>query len=390
MLTIMRINDLLGLILIAFLLSATPAAGQLEKYPSRYYILYSDLDEQDVREAELRISRVAEEYDRITSPLGGTINKRLPFYLFRHKDDYLAAGGLPNSVGVFTGDKLMAVAGEKINDHTWKTIQHEGFHQFVRVRLPRDIPVWINEGMAEYFEEAVFTGDRIVTGMIPQARLQRIRTRIRAERFKTIPQMMQLGRKAWNHQMTSENYDQAWSMVYFLAHGDNLSYQTRLNGFLIDMGRRGVSWERAWLAHFGPVNGSFEAAWKRYWLDLPENPSRIGYAEANVVTMTNFLARAHAQKQKFSDAREFFGAAQSGDLRMNAGDWLPPYLLTAGVHGAGDIGKWKLFDRPRTSPTLSLTLDDGTTITGAFSLQEGRVRSVWVETTSIQPRTRRP
>ena len=39
-------------------------------------------------------------------------------------------------------------------EHTglWQVLAHEGFHQFLGYELGREIPVWLNEGMAQYFE----------------------------------------------------------------------------------------------------------------------------------------------------------------------------------------------------------------------------------------------
>ena len=55
----------------------------------------------------------------------------------------------------------MAFAGEHITAYTWHTVQHEGFHQFAHAVIGGDIPTWLNEGLAEYFGEALFTGGRV-------------------------------------------------------------------------------------------------------------------------------------------------------------------------------------------------------------------------------------
>ena len=60
--------------------------------------------------------------------------------------------------------------------------------------------------------------DGYVTGLIPPERCARIKEMIRANRFKTIAQMMMLTHSDWNMEMNFENYDMAWSMIHFLGH----------------------------------------------------------------------------------------------------------------------------------------------------------------------------
>src|SRR4051812_25497207 len=106
------------------------SSGSMQQYPSPYYDIYSDLEPDRVQEAVLRMTRMAEEYHERTKEFSGAINQKFPFYLFRNPQDYLDAGGLPGSGGVFMvrgGEaKLMAIAGEKSTNGTWHTVQHEG------------------------------------------------------------------------------------------------------------------------------------------------------------------------------------------------------------------------------------------------------------------------
>lgn len=354
--------------LVAFIpFGAAAGAAELRVYPTPSYVIHSDLAEAAAKEAAVRLTVVFQEYDRLTRAFAGSMTEKLPFYLFQRAEDYQAAGGPVGSAGVYTGDRLMAIAGDPISESTWYVIQHEGFHQFVHARITGDIPIWVDEGLAEYFAEGVFTGDRLITGLIPAARLGRVRKQIEANSFRSIPEMMQLSHDAWNRESNVANYDQAWSMVYFLAHGDNGRYRSRMDGFLLDMGRHAWPWERAWLKHFGPVDGSFEKAWRLYWLNLPDEPSRTGYADAMVITLTNFLAAAHSQKQEFATAEEFIAAAQEGKLKMTVGAGLVPNLLKSALDRGDVLCKWSLVNQPKKTPKLKCVLEDGTSITGSFT-----------------------
>src|SRR5439155_3335058 len=53
----------------------------------------------------------------------------------------------------------------------WTVLAHEGFHQFIGYELGRGIPVWLNEGMAQWFESATVRNGRLVTGSVDRRRL---------------------------------------------------------------------------------------------------------------------------------------------------------------------------------------------------------------------------
>ncbi|MBV8782403.1 MAG: hypothetical protein JO353_13490, partial [Phycisphaerae bacterium] len=165
---LLRVVFFKSLLLSAILLSAATAVAadedsvpprKMPLYETRYYNVFTDLDPERAREACIRMTKMAEEYHARTAGFAGNIAEKLPFYLFKSADEYYAAGGLPKSAGVFNGERLMAMADPRIGKEIWHVVQHEGFHQFVHAVIGGEIPIWVNEGMAEYFGESIFTGD---------------------------------------------------------------------------------------------------------------------------------------------------------------------------------------------------------------------------------------
>lgn len=352
------------------------AQGRLRSYPGRYYVIYTDLDRDAVREIDLRLTHMAREYARRTSEFGGATPARLPFYVFRHERDYRAAGGKPGTAGVFTGQKLMAWAGDRITPETWRVVQHEGFHQFITSVVSAELPIWVHEGLAEYFGEALFTGDGYVCGIVPPERLVRLQQWLAGDEMSSIRQMMRLSHASWNEQMSVSNYDQAWSMVHFLAHAEDGRYQRPFSNF-IRLVSQGQAWEQAWRASFGSELSNFEQRWRAWWRSQTPDTSRKLYARATVATLTSFLARAVAQKQHFDSAEEFFQLARSGTLRSSREDWLPPDLLEGALQTAPDVGRWTL--RRRGNQTQLICQAEDFSAIGSFALQRGRVQSVAVK-----------
>jgi hypothetical protein len=359
-------------------------AKQLQAYQTPYYVIHTDLSGDELRESVLRMTKMAEEYHNRTRQFAGSINQKLPFYLFSREQDYYDAGGQPGSAGQFSGaeNKLMAIADPKSGQNVWDVVQHEGFHQFARAVIGGELPIWVNEGMAEYFGEGIFTGDGFVTGIIPPRRLARIKQQMRDKQFRPIREMMLLAHADWNEELSLVNYDQAWSMVQFLAHGDNGRYAGAFVTFMRAIGS-GQQWEQAWLNSFGSAAG-FEQKWQKYWLELPDEPTLDLYAKAVTQTITSALARATAQKQRFASFDDMAGVAKAGQLKIDEADWIPLALVQTAFSTSTQLRKrgamFALLPASGgTPPKIQCTTPQGRKLVGQFRLTNGRVVEVTVK-----------
>ncbi len=355
------------------------AKTRLKRYDTRYYILYTDVSARAARQAAVRMNCMFREYyDRTRGWTTGQITQKLPFYLFRHAADYYAAGGLPGSAGVFMGRRLMAIAGRHTTPWTWHVIQHEGFHQFVYWKMQAHLPTWVNEGLAEYFGEAVFTGDGFVTGIIPPERLRRIKIEMRRRMFMSIHHIRRLSHGEWNSQLSGVNYDQAWSMVYFLAHADHHRFRRALGTYLRLLVEH-VNRIHAWNVTFGNDDKDFQMRWRKYWLGLPPDPSRLKENQATCATLTSFLARWRLLRKRFANAQAFFRYAAAHHIpAINDRLWLPQEMLKTALQQARTEGQWTLLHPKRRRPRLELTDRGHDVWIGRFSLSGGAVRKVQV------------
>ncbi len=385
-----------------------PSRPRLKAYPTRYYVLRSDLDANTVREAAARMTAMAEEYHRRTRGFAGVIRKRLPFYLFSRRKDYYAAGGTPGSAGVYVSGRrvLMAVAPFGGDENLWHTVRHEGFHQFADLVIGGDLPIWVNEGLAEYFGEGVWTGDAILTGAIPPYRLKRLREHLRKGRILPFEEMLSLGREDWHDDLRDSyrasvrpptsgpageeppgrereptqarvNYDQVWSMVHFLVHAEDGRYRKGFSDMIRDISR-GRKWRDSFRRRFGGDVGAFEQRYRDWWLARKPNATAELYVRAVVQTLTSFLARAVARGQTFRDAEDFLRSARHGELKCPKGQWLPPRLLNdALLHARNWRRGWSL-DTSGRVPKLLLRWGSERTFTGTFTHARGRADHVKV------------
>ncbi|MCY2929108.1 MAG: DUF1570 domain-containing protein [Planctomycetota bacterium] len=354
-----------------------PAA--MKDYQTRYYQLHTDLPADTVTEAKRRLTLMAEEYWARTKSFGGVIRDRMDFFIFKNYADYIEAGTPPDSAGVFmhwtSGGKrngrMMAILS---SPEDWHVVQHEGFHQFVHMTMSGDIPIWSNEGLAEYFGEGIWTGDTFVLGVVPERRLRRVVKLIEQDRMMTPLDMMKLTHEDWNFGLSGRNYDQAWSMVHFLAHGDGGKYQNAYAAFLGAVAK-GQPWEKAWIDRFGRDTDKFRNVYSAWWKAQGANPPTEPQTRALVHTMTSFLARAAVLKLKFETSAEFFAAAKDGKLKLDpvkqVALWLPEALLSGALAKVPKAGDWSL--DTKAAPKLLLTDPQGGKFVGSYILGEGKV-----------------
>lgn len=355
--------------------AATARPEGMKLYPTRYYQLYTDLPAEKVLEARVRLTLMAQEYWARTKTFGGVIREAFEFDIFSKREDYLAAGAPAGSAGVYQGfgkhkGRLMAWAA---GGDTWRIVQHEGFHQFIHMTMGGDIPVWVDEGLAEYFGVGIWTGDAFVLGVIPPERQKRIVAMIEGGKMMSIPDMMKLSHAEWNAALASRNYDQAWSMVHFLAHADKGKYQGAFSAFIRDVAS-GQPWEKVWVNYFGRDTNRFRQLYAAWWTQLPPHATADQYARATVHTLTSFLARGVRMKQSFKSGAEFLQAAREGKLALDpvkqAAYWLPDSLLSGALAKADALGDWSI--ETAGALKLVLTQKNGDKFIGTYTVADGR------------------
>ena len=366
------------LALVCFLLMpavAPPAwAAPLKAYEGKRYVLHTDLPELAAREALLRLEAAADLYQRRTEGFAGKIEGRLPVYLYGDAGDYEQAGGAKGSAGVFDGQKLLVLAIRRTDGQvamaTWRVLQHEGFHQFVRavVAPQREIPTWANEGLAEYFGEAIFTGDGFVTGLVTQERLGRVRKMLKEGGHLPLGEFLALSRDGWGgEEIDSKKYDLAWSLIHFFAHAAEARYADAFAHFMNDVSTGGDPPE-SFVRRIGPIK-EIEKAWRAYWLGLGDDPTAERYARATVAILTSFLARAHARRDRLVTF-ETFVAMPVRNLEFAGESWLPASLWRLAVEEAETMrregARLRIITTQGELPKVQADLPDGTTLTGTF------------------------
>ncbi|MEM1209991.1 MAG: DUF1570 domain-containing protein [Planctomycetota bacterium] len=264
---------------------AQPAG--FETYRSRHYVIHTDLPRDEVIEYGRHMDAVFVEFQRRFDGFRSRRSDRMPLYLFAHQQqyiDFLDNLGIDatNSGGMFfvrpRASGLATWIDDQATSRVYRVLQHEGFHQFAWAYIGEDLPVWVNEGLAQYFEDAIFTGKRMRTGLADARRIDLVRDALETERAVDLEEIISMSGRTWSDtlaadpQRSSLLYAQSWSLVYYLIHGRDGRYRNAFQRYLvlISDGQRSA---RAMREAFGVESlAGIERLWSEHARDHEPDP----------------------------------------------------------------------------------------------------------------------
>ncbi|HEX8323709.1 MAG TPA: DUF1570 domain-containing protein [Tepidisphaeraceae bacterium] len=272
------------------LAAAGPVFAQNKPFQSKHYLIYSDLGEDATKDYARRLDGMYEEYARRLADFSIPDGQKFQVYLFKKQSDYrrFTGGRLPNSAGIFI-PSLHALAGfEESQGRTAlrQTLQHEAFHQFAWQAVSQNLPIWLDEGLAQIFEEGVWTGDQFLLEQVPPLRLKMLQQDIAAGRLLPFKTLLGMSRTTFQARMRDDavgrsQYNQVWAMTHFLVFATDENgkprFRKRLIAWLRDL-HDGRDPQQAFISNFsGNVDG-FEKRFKEWAATLQPTPLAV-YSE---------------------------------------------------------------------------------------------------------------
>ena len=273
------------------LLTAGLATGQdLDTYESRFYRIHTNLDREEAAEYGEHMDLIFREYSQRFSILRGEERDKKDLYLLRTRPDYIGTLrrfgiAAENSGGVYfygpRGSGLATWVEDMSRDQVFNTLQHEGFHQFADSKLGRELPLWLNEGLAEYFGSAIIVDGEVRLGIVEADRIEKIRAAVESRDALGFDELLNIQSAQWHANMAgspkgSLQYDQSWSMVHFLVHGDGGRYRNAFESYLSELSR-GRTHADAFKKSFGTTD---TAPFARRWLKFIEEVEPDPYSTA--------------------------------------------------------------------------------------------------------------
>lgn len=265
---------------------------------TRHYLIHTDLDPELTDDLARRLDGMYDEYQRrLASFRIAEFAPPMEVHLFRRQQDYLRFTGQRwrNSGGVYmSGRNLLAAFLEgQGRDALRRTLQHEAFHQFAHAAISPDMPVWLNEGMAQLFEEGIWTGQGFSLGQVPPRRIRQLQADLTHRRLKRFDVLMSVTPEQWaetlagDHVHGATQYNQSWAMVHFLVQARDgkgrQKYRARLLRMLEHL-HAGTDGRTAFQTAFSANTRGFEQRFVEYARQLTATP------EASLIERQEVLA----------------------------------------------------------------------------------------------------
>ena len=244
------------MLLLLVVLVASLGAGDLRRLDTRYYRLHSDLPPGLTQTLGRELDAMYDEYARRFAGFGDAgsgADERLDVHLFADRDDYVGFVGNVNrhSGGVYIPGRrvLASYLGDRGRDELRAVLRHEAFHQFADVAVGEQVPPWLNEGLAQLFEDGHWqvgpggSGARFVMGGVTPHRLRRWQADRRRGTLPTLAGLVAMDHDAWHANMpdahaAGSQYNAAWAAAHFFVYAtdgegspllrDRLVYMLRL------------------------------------------------------------------------------------------------------------------------------------------------------------------
>ncbi|QOV89499.1 DUF1570 domain-containing protein [Humisphaera borealis] len=318
------------LCILALVASANLApAAELRAIDTRHYRINTDLDRELATDISRRMDAMYDEYARRLAAFQPADDvPKLEAYLFAKQKDYLAFTGekLHNTGGVYIPRRnlLAAFLEGQGRDGLRRTLQHEAFHQFAYNAISKELPVWLNEGMAQLFEEAIWTGEGFWLGHIAPRRVRQIQNDLTKGKLIPFEKMLPMSQDEWATNLGNDGdlgatqYNQAWAMVHFLTFVADDKGQPIHRARLINMLRllhEGKDADAAFKEAFSPNIKGFQDRFVEFGRSLEPTPT------ATIIERQGVLGDLYSELikrgMKFANITQFKRAAVAGGYRMH-------------------------------------------------------------------------
>jgi tetratricopeptide (TPR) repeat protein len=200
-----------------------PRWGEAHEFATRHYRVFSDHSHEAAFEMAQELEAAYRKYSRDLDHVPSGENRRFRTYVFADQASYLAfceelgLGTGEGTAGMFSpalGQLLLWMQAEHAS--TIRTARHEGFHQYLD-RLTQDAPVWLNEGLAEYYEPSVLERGSWKDGLPHPVHMDWWRSN--EKEVPDLGEFLHIPARLF-YADAGTSYAYSWGLVHFLRNGD--------------------------------------------------------------------------------------------------------------------------------------------------------------------------
>jgi predicted Zn-dependent protease len=262
---------ILGMALALLITGAAPSATAKDTWTSvhsKNFTLVGNASEKDIRLVANRL----EQFRQVFSLLFPTITIKSPVpttvIVFKSDSSYKPFKVNPNVAGYFQpGEDVnyITLTTEKSSDEQpFRTIFHEYVHLLVENNMGATVPLWFNEGLAEYYSTFDIKDDyrRVILGDL----LANHVLYLRENKFLPLRTLFAVDYKSpYYNEGNKMNvfYAESWMLMHYLLQGDGQKNRPQLAKF-VDLLRANATIDQAFQQAFQSSIDSLEKDFKSY------------------------------------------------------------------------------------------------------------------------------
>jgi len=301
------------LFLLAWLLSIVPiATGQTDSWlevRTPHFLVVSNGPAPDARLTAHKFEAMRSVFQRVFPD--ADLQTASPILVLAVQDkrsfqalepaEYLAAGQL-DLIGLFSTSSeknYVLILLDAPGTHPYAPIFHEYAH-FVFSRLPQWMPLWLSEGIAEFYQNTEILGDKIRLGKGDPG------MQVTIERIRLLPLSTLFAvdaRSPYYHDQDKGSifYAESWALTHYLKDKDDAEHTHRIADYL-DLLQKTPDPITAARQAFGDLD-QLEAVFRRHALNGEYAVSEI--SGSTVVDDSSFAVRPITQRQADTLRAEF-------------------------------------------------------------------------------------
>lgn len=289
-----------------FVLTAAPQTQGQDKWRrvrSKNFTLVGNASEKDVRNVANRLEQFRAVFGSLFPAISLNSQALTTVVVFKSDNAFKLFKANPNDAGYFqSGEDVnyIALTSERTTEaQPFRVIFHEYVHLLVNNTMGETVPLWFNEGLAEYYStfDIKDNARRVMLGEPIESHVLYLR------RNELLP-LRALFAVDHNSPYYNEGnkmnifYAESWMFMHYLLQGDSQKHRPQLSR-LVDLLRQGVKVDDAFPQAFEKNIESVENDFKGYIHDLKYTATEITFghkldldADLQATPLTD--AEAHA------------------------------------------------------------------------------------------------
>jgi hypothetical protein len=215
---------------------ATSAKDTWTSVRSKNFSLVGNASEKDIRQVATRLEQFRDVFTRLFSKVKFTSPVPTTVIVFKSDNSYKPFKPISDVSGYFqSGEDVnyITLTTEQRSDDPFRTIFHEYVHLLVNNTMGRNVPIWFNEGLAEFYstfrmEEGnrkVILGDVVSNHVLYLREQKMIPLRVLFSVEHDSPQYNETSKRG-------VFYAESWALMHYLIEGNKGQRKEQLGRFI--------------------------------------------------------------------------------------------------------------------------------------------------------------